>query len=199
MSMKQFDFSQIDQRQIQRLVYSLVVPRPIAWVSTRSKTGIDNLAPHSFYNAVSSYPPVLSFSSTIIDRKKKDSLQNIEDTGEFVVSLVTTTDLPAILETGRQVAPEVDEFQTAKLDKCESQLVKPPSVLGAPAAFECKSHSIHKIGDAYVVYGEIVHASVKPELLDENGRIIAEAFSPLARMGNRSYADVNNLITPEVK
>ena len=185
-----FDFSITEQAQIRRLIYGLVVPRPIAWVSTQSSMGIDNLAPHSFYNAVSAAPPILMFASSKRENKcgleQKDTLSNIQQTGEYVINVTTEADLEQMAVTSTIAAPDVDEFDLAGLTKATSVMVRPPRVGSAKAAFECRLLQLHIVGDATVVYGQAVAAHVDESVIDD-GRIVAEKLKPLARLGGASY------------
>ena len=113
---------------------ALVTPRPIGWISTLSKTGVLNLAPYSFFNAVSDRPPMVMFSSI----GRKDTLINIEETGEFVCSIVSQELRDAMNMSSAAVNPGIDEFKLAGVTPADSFYVKPPRVAEAPAALECR-------------------------------------------------------------
>ena len=175
---------------------ALVVPRPIGWVCTLGKDGGANLAPYSFFNAVSDRPPMLMFSSG----GHKDSLRNIEDTGEFTCSIATWALREAMNLSSAPVAPGVDEFQLAGLGKAASRHVKPPRVAESPAAFECRlwktlSMPPHKPGaeSSYtVVFGQVVGIYIDDALI-QDGIVQSGAMRPLARLGYMDYA----VLTPE--
>jgi flavin reductase (DIM6/NTAB) family NADH-FMN oxidoreductase RutF len=113
---------------------ALVAPRPIGWISTLGKNGVVNLAPHSFFNAVSEDPHFVMFASG----GRKDSQRNAEETGEFVCSLATYDLREAMTKTSAAVGPDVDEMRLAGLTPAPSRLVKPPRVAESPVAFECR-------------------------------------------------------------
>ena len=113
---------------------AIVGPRPIGWISTRSRSGVLNLAPYSFFNAFNYTPPIIGFASLEL----KDTLRNLNETGEFVWNLVTRPLAEAMNQTCAAVAPEVDEFELAGLTPVASSLVAPPRVGESPVAFECR-------------------------------------------------------------
>jgi flavin reductase (DIM6/NTAB) family NADH-FMN oxidoreductase RutF len=173
---------------------ALVSPRPIGWISTISEQGIRNLAPYSFFNAVSDRPPMVMFSSA----GRKDSLKNIEATGEFVCSFVSNALCEAMNMSSAPVQPGVDEFQLAGLTPAASVHVKPPRVAESPAALECRLWKIDplptppgKSGPAYwLVFGEVIGVYIDDRYLTD-GRFDVAAAEPLARLGYMDYAVVN--------
>lgn len=175
---------------------AIVAPRPIGWISTVDSEGRVNLAPYSFSNMVCDVPPMLMFSSY----GWKDSVRNIQETGEFVANLVVETLGQAMNQTSAAVPHEVDEFELAGLAKAPSTLVRPPRVAAAPAALECKSVSIQRLHDVrgepasnYMVIGQIVGVHIKPAYLAD-GIFDTAAARPLARCGYRGdYASVDRL------
>ena len=175
---------------------ALVVPRPIGWVSTVGRDGVANLAPYSFFNAVSDRPPMLMFSSG----GHKDSLRNIEDTGEFTCSIATWALREAMNLSSAPVAPGVDEFELAGLTKAASRLVKPPRVAESPAAFECRLWQTlpmppHKAGadSSYtVVFGQVVGIYIDDAFI-QDGIVQSGAMRALARLGYMDYS----VLTPE--
>ena len=175
---------------------ALVVPRPIGWVSTIGKDGAANLAPYSFFNAVSDRPPMLMFSSG----GHKDSLRNILDTGEFTCSIATWALREAMNLSSAAVAPGVDEFELAGLTKAASRFVKAPRVAESPAAFECRLWQTlpmppHKPGapPSYtVVFGQVVGVYIDDAFI-EDGIVQSGAMRALARLGYMDYS----VLTPE--
>ncbi len=175
---------------------ALVVPRPIGWVSTVGKDGVANLAPYSFFNAVSDRPPMLMFTSG----GHKDSLRNILDTGEFTCSIATWALREAMNLSSAPVAPGVDEFALAGLGKAASRFVKPPRVAEAPAAFECRLWQVlpmpaHKPGapSSYtVVFGQVVGVYIDDAFI-RDGIVQSGEMRALARLGYMDYS----VLSPE--
>lgn len=176
-----------------KLLIGCITPRPIAWVSTVSDDGALNLAPFSFFNGVCAKPPTLLFCPTArgSDGAKKDTLRNIEATGEFVVNVVTEDTLLAMNETAGEYPPEVSEFEKAGLTPSPSVVVKPPRVLESPVSMECKLNQIIRIGDGgvgsgNVVIGTIVYFHVREDVYDE-GRILTAQLKPVGRLAGAAY------------
>ena len=148
---------------------AIVGPRPIGWISSQSADGILNLAPYSFFNAFNYVPPIIGFSSI----GRKDSLNNIEATGEFVWNLVTQPQVEAMNQTCKAVAPEVNEFEIAGLSTAASRLVKAPRVAECPVSFECRCTQIlqlqtlqgHSV-DTWVVFGEVIGIHIEERLIN---------------------------------
>lgn len=193
MSMVGIDLATMPSSQIGYLMTGLVVPRPIAWVSTQSDSGATNLAPHSYFMAISSHPPVVMFVSSHTSRHhadgRKDTLRNVEATGEFVVNFVAADMLTPMNVTATETPPEIDEFALASLAKAPSLKVKPPRVAAAKAALECRRHSIIQIGDASAIFGEVVYAHVDDAVWND-GRIDVTQLNPLSRLGGSLYAEL---------
>ncbi|MDP9989100.1 flavin reductase (DIM6/NTAB) family NADH-FMN oxidoreductase RutF [Arthrobacter oryzae] len=161
-----------------RLLTAVVVPRPIAWVSSVSPEGIDNLAPHSFFTVASTDPPIVQFTSV----GEKDSLRNITASGEFVVNLAPAALMEEVNATGTNFPPEVSEFDAAGLTREPSLTVAAPRVKESPAVLECRLHSVLPLGDSTLVFGQVTHAAVNSEVLDGSHPRI-ELLEPLARLG----------------
>ena len=185
-------------RELSFLMTGLIVPRPIAWVSSLNQNGGANLAPHSYFNAVSSSPPVVMFSSTRSSRHhpdgRKDTLRNIDKSGEFVVSLVSVDLAQAMNQTSAEVGPNIDEFDLAGLAKAPSARVAPPRVAAARAALECRLHGMLEIGDATAVFGEVVYVHVDPGAW-RDGRVDSEGLDPLSRLGGSLYAPLGPIMS----
>ena len=173
---------------------ALAVPRPIGWIATVDAAGVPNLAPYSFFNAVSDRPPMVMFSSG----GTKDSLRNILATGEFTCSIASQALTDAMNLSSAPVAPGVSEFGLAGLDAAPSMLVKPPRVAQAPAAFECRLWKTIELplpagkgGVAYtMVIGEVVAVYIDDQYI-RNGIVDTGAMRPLARLGYMDYAVVS--------
>jgi len=184
-----FDPAEMGGRSFYRLLTSVVVPRPIAWVSSVSTDGVANLAPHSFFTIASVNPPVVSFTSV----GEKDSLRNIRDTGEFVISLAPEDMFEAVNATGTGFAAEVSEFDAAGIASEPSATVRPPRVAGSPVALECRLHEIHPVGDCFVVYGEILRAAIRSDTLDGDSHPRIEALRPLSRLGLNEWGTIGEV------
>jgi flavin reductase (DIM6/NTAB) family NADH-FMN oxidoreductase RutF len=179
---------------------SLVVPRPIGWVTSVDKAGNVNLAPYSFFNAVAYSPPTVMFSAGYSriegEDGMKDSLRNVLETGEFVHNVTTWDTREAMNVTSSDLGREVDEMALAKLTPIPSKLVKPPRVKESPVHFECKVVQTVELPnttgqDTYtVVFGEVVGVHIADELIMENGRIDIGKLHPISRMGYQDYSQV---------
>lgn len=172
----------LPERDAYFLLTSLVVPRPIAWVSTVSRDGVNNLAPHSFFNVISTDPPIVHFTSTRV----KDSLTNVEATGEFVVNVVSRPLLEAMNLTSAEMPPEEDEFAWAGLETAPSELVAPPRVAAAPAALECRLRSVLRMGNGHMVFGDVVAVHVADRVW-RDGRVDMAALEPVGRLSGAQY------------
>ena len=185
---------QIPYRDFYRILLSSVAPRPIAWVSTLNN-GHLNLAPFSFFNAVSAKPPLLGFSPSLrlVDGHSapKDTLHNIRETGEFVVNVVTFAVADAMNLTSGEYDSSVDEFALAKLNTRPSQVVRPPQVAESPVSFECKLNRIIDFGteppSGSLVIGEIVCVHLEESVLKED-RLDPDTLDLIGRMGGVQYS-----------
>ena len=175
---------------------ALVAPRPIGWIATVGPDGTPNLAPYSFFNSISDRPPMVMFSSS----GRKDSLKNLERSGEFTCSLATWELREAMNVTSAPVPPDVDEFQLAGLEAAPSRYVKPPRVARSPAALECRLWKTVQLpapagcpGTGYwLVLGTVVGIYIDDASI-RDGRFDTAAVRPLARMGYMDYS----VVTPE--
>ena len=166
--------STAESRARYRLLTSIIAPRPIAFVSTVDVAGVCNLAPFSFFMMGGGNPPSLAFSPlTGRAVAAKDTLRNIEATGEFVVNVVTRAMADAVNATSFDFPPDVDEFDIARLTKEPAHLVRPPRVAESPAVLECRLFQVVRHGDgalaANYVIGEIVHVRVADGALSADG------------------------------
>jgi len=171
-----------------KLLTSVVVPRPIAWVSTRSADGVDNLAPHSFFTVSCVDPPMVQFTSVGI----KDSLRNVRETGEFVVNLATEALFEQINASATDFPAEISEFAAVGLTPEPSKTVAPARVAESPVALECKLEHALELGNSTVVIGRVLHAAVDEDVFvtDERGNTLPaiEKLRPLARLGRNDWA-----------
>ena len=171
------------------LLNSVVVPRPIAWVSTRSAEGVGNLAPHSFFTVSSVDPPVVQFTSV----GAKDSLRNAVATGEFVVSVCTEELIEQVNLTGTDYPAEQSEFDAVGLTREPSAVVTPYRVAESPVAIECRVVGTHDFGGgSVVVFGEVVWVSVEESVLDGDHPDIRR-LAPIARLGLNEWGAVGEV------
>jgi flavin reductase (DIM6/NTAB) family NADH-FMN oxidoreductase RutF len=178
-----FDPEEIGARAFYKLLTASVLPRPIAWVSTRSADGIDNLAPHSFFTVACTDPPVLQFTSI----GHKDSLRNVEETGEFVVNLSPANLFEQINATGTPFPAAVSEFEAVGVAPEPSERVAPFRVAESPVAFECKLAETISFGNSTVVFGHVLLGVVSEEVLDGELPDV-EKLQPLARLGRNEWS-----------
>jgi flavin reductase (DIM6/NTAB) family NADH-FMN oxidoreductase RutF len=166
-----------------RLLTAVVVPRPIAWVSTVSADGVVNLAPHSFYTVACRKPPIVQFSSV----GKKDTLRNVLATGEFVVNLATAPLLHEVNNSAARFSPEQSEVDELGISMEPSLTVAPPRVAASPVSIECRLHSTNELGDSTVVLGDVTTITVLDEVLDGKHPDYVR-LDPLARLGRDEWA-----------
>ncbi|MCW7554727.1 flavin reductase family protein [Endozoicomonas gorgoniicola] len=179
-------------KDVYKLLISTVTPRPIAWVSSIDDQGIVNLAPFSFFNVVSVNPPVLGFSPLLDGTgKSKDTLNNIRNTGEFVVNVVSHHIADAMNQTSAPYEHHIDELQQAGLTAMPSSLVKPPSVKEAMVHYECRLHDLISFGNdplaGNLILGQICHIHVNDELKDGD-RINVSKLDTVGRMEGSYYS-----------
>jgi flavin reductase (DIM6/NTAB) family NADH-FMN oxidoreductase RutF len=174
---------------------AIVAPRPIGWISSLDAQGRPNLAPYSFFNAVSAQPHIVMFSST----GEKDSVTNIEATGDFVCNLATWDLREAMNETSAALPRGVSEFSVAGLEMAPSRTVKAPRVAAAVAALECKHLKSDRIADltgqwsgSVVVFGEVTGVYIDDDHI-RDGRFVMSDARTIARCGYRDYAVVDGL------
>lgn len=174
-----------------RVLTGVVVPRPIAFVSTRSADGIVNLAPYSFFNAVAYDPPTVVFSSSRnVGGKSKDTLRNVEETGEFVVNVVVDDIAEAMNKTAAEFPEDVDEFEIAGLTSVPSDIVKAPRVAESPVNMECRLEQVVSIGSPTeghgLVIGTILLMHIRDDIIDGH-RIDQSKLNPTGRLAGNMY------------
>ena len=170
---------EMPERAPYHLLCSIAAPRPITWISTVNASGVSNLAPFSFYNAVAGFPPTVMFSiSYRVQRKPriKDTLRNVEEVGEFVAHVVDEQLADAMILTSADFPPGVDEFEIAELETVPSLDVRPPRIAAASVAMECKVTQIVPVEGAtnVMVLGQVVRFHVRDDLLRPNGLVDAK-------------------------
>ena len=186
-----------------RVLTGVVVPRPIAFVSTMSKDGLVNLAPYSFFNAVAYDPPTIVFSSSRqAGDKLKDTLTNIEETGEFVVNIVVDDIAEAMNRTAAEFPSEVSEFEIAGLTPAPSERVRPSRVAESPVNMECRLLQVVPLGQGDhqhgLVIGQIVLMHIRDDII-EGHRINHQLLKPTGRLAGSMYchtSDVFEMVRP---
>lgn len=178
---------------------ALVVPRPIGWIASRSSAGVVNLAPFSYFNAVSDNPPVVIFSVNASPTGgNKDTLDNVRQVPEFTANLATWDLRDAVKKTSDAVAPEVDEMDHAGLEKAPSTLVSPPRVAASPACLECRVHDLVALppGDDgranTMVVGLVLGIHIDPDVVTD-GLVDIAKLKPISRLGYKQYAVVDTV------
>jgi flavin reductase (DIM6/NTAB) family NADH-FMN oxidoreductase RutF len=172
-----------------RFLSSAVVPRPIAWVTTRSRDGVVNAAPFSFFNGVSASPALLSISvGRRRDGSPKDTLRNAEETGEMVVHVVPFDLRKEMVATSEDLPPEESELTKLGLATAPSVVVAPPRIAAAPAGFECRVERIVPFPRSSLIVGEIVCFFARDDLLVD-GALDFTRLRPLGRLGGDAYLD----------
>ncbi len=175
---------------------SLIFPRPIGWISSINKGGIANLAPYSYFNAVTDEPPQIMFcsSGSSSHYKYKDSLSNILSTKEFVVNFATSSTRNQMNNSSKDFKPEEDEFILSKLKKKKSKLVKAPSVKDSPVNLECKLVKTIKLNSnskkiSTMIIGEVIGIFINDKFI-KNDRVDSVSMRYIARMGYSEYTTV---------
>lgn len=176
------DPARTDPFAIYKLLNSVVVPRPIAWVSTVDGKGGDNLAPHSFFTVACVAPPIVQFTSV----GRKDTLRNVEATGEFVVCFTPEALFEQVNATATDFPAGESEFDAVGLEREPSLRVAPARVAASPVALECTLHSTLCLGNSTVVFGRVVHVAVSEGVL-RDGRPEVTLLQPLSRMGANEW------------
>ena len=175
----------------------IIVPRPVAWVSTRGISGVSNLAPFSFFSGVGSRPPSLLFCpANRLDGKPKDTLRNIRATGEFVVNVVSEDLVAAMNQTAAELSENESEFEAYGVSEAPSALLRAPRVATSPVSIECRLLNEMAVGEgpggANIVVGSIVHIHIRDDVLDETGFADASKLKLVGRMGGDQYACTDN-------
>jgi flavin reductase (DIM6/NTAB) family NADH-FMN oxidoreductase RutF len=183
-----FDPAEMETAAFYRVLNSVVVPRPIAWVVTRSAEGVHNLAPHSFYTVACVDPPVVQFTSV----GRKDSLRNAEATGEFTVNLTPEALFEQVNATGTDFPAGQSEAEHCGVALEPSERISVPRVAGSPVALECTLHSTLRLGDSTVVFGRVVQVAVREDAV-RDGRPRIEHLRPLARLGGNEWSTIGEV------
>lgn len=184
------------------ILAGLITPRPIAWVTTLNEDGSVNAAPFSFFNMFGDEPPLVIFApGNRDDGIPKDTARNCERTGEFVISLVDEALAEVMVRTAASVPYGVSEAEREALETAASSAVAPPRIAAAPAALECKVHSIQQIGENRLILGIVHRVQVREEFFDPATlRVRGEKFHPVGRMSVPNWycktSDLFEIIRP---
>jgi flavin reductase (DIM6/NTAB) family NADH-FMN oxidoreductase RutF len=178
----------METRAFYRVMNSVVVPRPIAWVCSRSADGVVNLAPHSFFTVACVDPPVVQFTSV----GRKDSLRNVEATGEFTISLTPEPLFEQVNATSTDFPAGMSESELCGVRMEPSDRVGAPRVAESPVSIECVLHATMRLGDSTVVFGRVVQISAW-ETAVRDGRPRIEELRPLARLGGNEWATIGEV------
>jgi flavin reductase (DIM6/NTAB) family NADH-FMN oxidoreductase RutF len=188
-----FDPAALAPREMYRLLISCIAPRPIAFVTTLSSAGVSNLAPFSFFNGVSSEPPVLSIAiARKRDGSKKDTWVNIEETGEFVVNVVVPELMDAVIVGARELPHGVSELDLSKEPTLPSVRVKPSRLANSPVQLECSLLKIVEVEETGLILGRVVLVHAKDEVVSD-GRVDPRKLTFVGRLGGDSYCRVGDL------
>ncbi len=203
-TMLTIDPTQIPTKDLHQYILGAVAPRPIAFASTISLAGLPNLAPYSFFNAFSSHPPILIFSSNrrVSNNTTKDTLRNVEDTGEVVINVVPHRIVRQMALASIEYGPEVSEFEKAGFTPLPSERVRPFRVAESPVQMECKVQQILPLGEkggaGNLVICQIVLMHIAEEVLTEKGRIDPHKIDLMGRMGRFYYVRASGAAVQEI-
>jgi flavin reductase (DIM6/NTAB) family NADH-FMN oxidoreductase RutF len=190
------DVRDLDTRDAYRLLIGSVVPRPIAWVSTVSASGVHNLAPFSFFNAVTSSPPMVVISVSHRNGELKDTARNVKEVPELVLNIVSEAVGEAMNVTSEELPFEVDEIELAKLTKLPSTLVRPVRVAESPVQIECRVEQLIPVGRGtagnILILAEVVAYHINDQVYDaDRKRILPERLKAIGRMAGDGYSKTN--------
>jgi flavin reductase (DIM6/NTAB) family NADH-FMN oxidoreductase RutF len=193
-----FDPSEISFTEVHKLMIGSIVPRPIAFVSTLSKNGKNNIAPFSYFNGVCSRPPTIMFAPARRgwDGKEKDTLINIRDNNQFVINIVSESFAEQMVMCSTDFDSDVDEFEISGLNPVPSNKISPPRLLESKISYECELNQIVEIGEGdagsgFIVIGTIVLFHIDDDVYD-NGHILLDRLEPLGRLAGNQYTRPNN-------
>ena len=194
-----YDPSEIEPREVYRLLTGSVVPRPIGWASTVNNDGQTNLAPFSFFTVVCVIPPMISLTiARYPDGSEKHTLKNIKEVGEFCFNVVTEPIWQQMVDTGNAIPEDESEFEATGLTPIPSVKVRPPRVKEVPIHFECKLHQVIELGPNKhpLVIGEVVYFHVDPDCMT-GGYIDMKKLRPLGRLNGHFYSAPGEVLARE--
>ena len=196
----QFESNKTDPSVLYKLLTGIIIPRPIGWISTIDSNGINNLAPFSYFNMVSSDPPCVMFSTRRENNKNKDTLNNVLQNGQFVVNLVTLEVVEQMNASSEAFPADVDEFIITNWTPIDSVSIQPKRVKESPIHLECEM--IHHYfmdnnegGGACIVIGKIKTIHIDDSILMENNRINLDVYKPVARLAGSNYSTLGELFS----
>lgn len=175
-----------------QFMISVIVPRPVAFISTLDREGRRNAAPFSFFCGLTSQPPLLGVSIQLREGRPKDTLRNIRETGEFVVNVVDETLAAQMVQCSGEWPADVDEIEVAALTTVPSERVKPPRIAESPVSLECRLHRDVDLGSTSFVIGEILMAHARDEVM-KDGRADPARLEPIGRLGADGYCYVHEI------
>lgn len=186
----------LDTEATYRLITGIVVPRPIAWVTTLSATGTVNLAPFSMFTSVSPKPPLMAFSVGRNAGVYKDTARNILAREEYVIHIADFSHLDALHLSSTEYPPDVSEVEKAGLATLPSDDIAVPRLRDAPVAMECRFRNCIEFGDtrSRLIVGEVVVFHFRDGLV-QNGKIATRDLDPIARLGGPTYARLGEVLT----
>ena len=187
---------ELDADAAYRLLVGIVVPRPIAWITTVSTDGLVNAAPFSCYTFVCNDPPMLAVNLGRRDGALKDTASNIARSGEFVVNVVREDQVRTMHATSADCPPEQSETELLKLAVAPSAMVRPPRLICSPVNLECRLEQVLELGRlrSRLVLGRIVHFHIADEIYDE-GKIVVDKLRPLGRLAGLKYVRLGETVT----
>jgi flavin reductase (DIM6/NTAB) family NADH-FMN oxidoreductase RutF len=190
------DPAYLDPETAYRLITGVVVPRPIAWVTSLSATGVLNLAPFSAFMFVSPKPPMLAISVGRKGNTYKDTAQNILNNEEYVVHIADSSLMTAVHESSTEHPPDVSEVEELRLSTLPGERIKVPRLAAAPIAMECRFRQCLEFGEtrSRLIIGEVLVFHIRDGLL-QNGKIETEALDPIARIAGPRYAKLGEIVT----
>lgn len=192
--MLSIDPNQQTERENYKLLVGTVIPRPIAFVTSMSADGLVNAAPFSYFNIVSSDPPLLSVSVQSRAGVLKDTARNAIEAGEFVIHVVDESNVAEVNKTAASLPPEESEIDLTGLTLIPSEVVKVPSVEQAKVRFECQLEQAVELGGTRLLIGKVVRFHID-ESIYENGRINPETLKPVSRLAGTNYAKLGEIFS----
>lgn len=191
-----FPASDLNPEQTYRLMSGIIVPRPIAWISTINAAGVVNLAPFSCYTFVSNQPPMVGINIGRKAGERKDTGRNIIENGHFVVNIADETLLDPLHESAQEHPPEISEAELLGLEVLAGEAIATPRLAAAPISLECRLHSVTPFGNtgAEFFVGEVVMFHIRDGLM-QDGKIDTGTLRPICRIGGPNYASLGEIIT----
>lgn len=189
------DFETISPTERYQFLTSVVVPRPIAWVTTLDNTGSVNAAPFSFFNVFGSNPAIVALGiGHRSDGNPKDTVLNIQENGQFVINMVTEKLAQQMVQTSFEYARGSSELEAVGLTTTPSFRVQPPRIAESPVHLECELYAIHEIGGNRLILGTVVHAAIDDPFIDlQSGHVMTDQLHPVGRMqGPAGYTKTNS-------